>query len=140
MGKSYQGISETTLAELLSYSWPGNIRELENIIEQAVIISDGRDPLTLGRSLANNWIINSPLNGPSAYTLTTHPNQLPLGTTEPKTLSDVKNRHEQTEREHILSILQQTNGKIRGKGGAADLLGLKPTTLEYRMERLGIKK
>ena len=140
MGKSYQGISETTLADLLSYSWPGNIRELENIIEQAVIISDGRDPLALGRSLAKNWIINSPLNGPSAYTLTTHLDQIPLGTTEPKTLSDVKNRHEQTEREHILSILQQTNGKIRGKGGAADLLGLKPTTLEYRMERLGIKK
>ncbi|WP_461130504.1 AAA-type ATPase lid domain-containing protein [Spirosoma aerophilum] len=141
MGKSYQGISEETLTELLNYSWPGNIRELENIIEQAVIISEGLDLLTLGRSLANNWIMNSPLStGASTYTLTTHPNQIPPVTAQPKTLSEVKNKHEQTERDYILSILQQTNGKIRGKGGAAELAGLKPTTLEYRIERLGIKK
>ncbi|GAB4021301.1 hypothetical protein GCM10028773_29590 [Spirosoma koreense] len=140
MGKAYQGISEATLAELLRYTWPGNIRELENIIEQAVIISDGRGPLTLGRSLASNWIINSPLaSQPVNNSLITQPNPI-SSVAEPKTLSDVKNRHEQTERDYILSILQQTNGKIRGKGGAAELLGLKPTTLEYRMEKLGIKK
>jgi transcriptional regulator with GAF, ATPase, and Fis domain len=141
MGKSSPGISETTLAELLSYTWPGNIRELENIIEQAVIISDGHGPLTLGRSLTNNWIINAPLSStPANYTQIIHPNQIPPSITEPKTLSDVKSKHEQTERDYILSVLMQTNGKIRGKGGAAELLGLKPTTLEYRMEKLGIKK
>ncbi|QDK77535.1 response regulator [Spirosoma sp. KCTC 42546] len=140
MGKSSPGISSTTLAELLSYAWPGNIRELENIIEQAVIISDGLGPLTLGRSLANNWIINNPSSShPSINDPVNKSNQVPTPITEPKTLSDVKSRHEQTERDYILSVLIQTNGKIRGKGGAAELLGLKPTTLEYRMEKLGIK-
>ncbi|UFH56296.1 helix-turn-helix domain-containing protein [Spirosoma sp. KNUC1025] len=55
-------------------------------------------------------------------------------------MQDVKQIQQETEREYILAILKQTNGRIRGSGGAAELLNLKPTTLEYRMEKLGIRK
>ena len=58
----------------------------------------------------------------------------------PKDLQDVKQIQQQTERDYILAILKQTNGRIRGGGGAAEVLNLKPTTLEYRMEKLGIRK
>ncbi|UFH56295.1 sigma 54-interacting transcriptional regulator [Spirosoma sp. KNUC1025] len=54
LGKPFRGISDTVLKELVNYPWPGNIRELENIIEQAVILNDGQSPLTLGRPLVNS--------------------------------------------------------------------------------------
>ncbi len=135
MSKPFTGIRDTAMAELLAYPWPGNIRELENIIEQAVIINDGHSPLALGRSLGNNWITTSQTVDRSL----TPASPGPVAVSEPKTLSEVKHQLENTERNHILSILKQTNGKIRGKGGAAELLELKPTTLEYRMDKLGIK-
>ena len=138
-GKPYHGIDPTALTELLAYTWPGNIRELENIIEQAVIINDGYSPLALGRPLVSTWIAGVPgrplLAGPAV-----RPSLVPQTTTEPRTLAEVKHRYYETERDTILAALTRTHGKIRGKGGAAELLNLKPTTLEYRMEKLGIRK
>jgi transcriptional regulator with GAF, ATPase, and Fis domain len=55
-------------------------------------------------------------------------------------MDDIKQLQQQTERDHLLSILKQSNGRIRGAGGAAELLKLKPTTLESRIEKLGIRK
>ena len=138
-GKPYHGISSSALTELLAYSWPGNIRELENIIEQAVIINDGQCPLTLGRPLVSTWITGSPAR-PFQPGLTSNSPLAPPAAAEPRTLAEVKHRHDETERETILAALTRTHGKIRGKGGAAELLDLKPTTLEYRMEKLGIRK
>ncbi|GAB3942369.1 hypothetical protein GCM10028805_06900 [Spirosoma harenae] len=135
LGKPYRGISEPVLNELINYSWPGNIRELENVIEQAVIINDGQSPLTLGRPLIN-----------SLFSMTMPDPMIPLdtslksGSSTPKDLQGVKQIQQETEREYILAILKQTNGRIRGNGGAAELMNLKPTTLEYRMEKLGIRK
>jgi len=135
LGKPFNGISETVLNELINYSWPGNIRELENVIEQAVIINDGQSKLILGRPLINS-LFSTTFSGSMIQPDTSFK---PVNST-PKDLQDVKQIQQDTEREYILAILKQTNGRIRGSGGAAELMSLKPTTLEYRMEKLGIRK
>ncbi|QMW06882.1 sigma 54-interacting transcriptional regulator [Spirosoma foliorum] len=135
LGRPFHGISETVLNELINYSWPGNIRELENVIEQAVIINDGQSPLTLGRPLINS-LFSTTLSSPVIHSDAS----FKPGNSAPKDLQDVKQIQQETEREYILAILKQTNGRIRGNGGAAELMNLKPTTLEYRMEKLGIRK
>ncbi|GAB3791115.1 hypothetical protein GCM10028818_61950 [Spirosoma horti] len=137
MGKACQDISPSMLSDLVDYSWPGNIRELENIIEQAVILNDGKRALSLGRPLTSNLIFSNLALEQS------QPNSTGLvapAESNLKTLSAVKLHHDETERDCILNILKKTNGKIRGKGGAAELLAIKPSTLEYRMTKLGIKK
>ncbi|WP_460970013.1 sigma 54-interacting transcriptional regulator [Spirosoma migulaei] len=139
LGKPFRGISETVLNELINYSWPGNIRELENVIEQAVIINDGHTPLMLGRPLVNS-LFSRTMAGPTLHPDTSLIGYGQSGMSTPKDLQDVKQIQQETEREYILAILKQTNGRIRGSGGAAELMNLKPTTLEYRMEKLGIRK
>ena len=135
LGKPFNGISETVLNELINYSWPGNIRELENVIEQAVIINDGKSKLILGRPLINS-LFSTTFSGSMIQPDTS----FKPGNSTPKDLQDVKQIQQDTEREYILAILKQTNGRIRGSGGAAELMNLKPTTLEYRMDKLGIRK
>jgi DNA-binding NtrC family response regulator len=126
--KSFQGISPQMMQQMEAYDWPGNIRELENIIEQSVILNDGQSALTLKRPLPGGAFMHaSPgkneISGPSI-----------------KSLDDIKNFQKQTEIDYLSSILQKTKGRIRGKGGAAELLNQKPTTLESRLTKLGIKK
>jgi DNA-binding NtrC family response regulator len=125
--KTFRGIDPQMLAGLEAYSWPGNIRELENVIEQSVILNADRSLLELKRPL-NSAIIN--------------PQQTPLPEiiANAQSLTDIRKIQENTEREYILAILRKTNGRIRGEGGAAQLLDLKPTTLESKMQKLGIKK
>jgi transcriptional regulator with PAS, ATPase and Fis domain len=121
--KSFQGISEQMLAQLETYHWPGNIRELENIIEQSVILNDSRSKLHL----------RQPLVAPGTKSTTTAPNSV-------KTIEDIKRVQRDTEIAYISQILAKTHGRIRGKNGAAELLNEKPTTLESRLAKLGIKK
>jgi len=112
--KSGKGIRKTpvkVLETLKSYDWPGNIRELENVVERAVILSSD-DQLQLG-----DWFVKTA----AAKTKTIIP-----------TLDEIQ-------KDHIIYILGITKGKIRGDDGAATILGLKPTTLEFRMKKLGIK-
>jgi transcriptional regulator with GAF, ATPase, and Fis domain/AmiR/NasT family two-component response regulator len=125
-GKPFNGITGSAMAELIEYSWPGNIRELENVIEQAFILNDGKNPLQWGRLLRNPVM-----------------EQLPATTVDTgaaKTLQGIREMQMISERDHILSVLKSTKGRIRGSGGAAEKLQLKPTTLESRMEKLGIKR
>jgi transcriptional regulator with GAF, ATPase, and Fis domain len=124
-GKPFNGIKPSAMEELMQYNWPGNIREMENILEQSFVLNDGKSELQWGRPLSN-----------TIFTA----NQSATVEALPKTLSDVKDLQQSTERNYILNILKQTNGRIRGTGGAAEILNLKPTTLESRMEKLGIKK
>ncbi|OQP68326.1 sigma 54-interacting transcriptional regulator [Niastella populi] len=124
-GKAFHGIKPEAQEEMMRYNWPGNIREMENIIEQAFVLNDGKSPLQWGRPL-----INSPETATSSPTIITHP----------RTLDEVKQQQQDAEREYILAILKETNGRVRGAGGAAEKLNMKPTTLESRMEKLGIKK
>jgi transcriptional regulator with GAF, ATPase, and Fis domain len=112
MGKQITAIREKGMQEMLRYDWPGNVRELEHVLERAVILSSGP---TL--DLAHLTGLRS--------------------TAAPET-STFKTM-EEAERDHILAVLKHTRGRISGSNGAAELLGLKPTTLESRLKRLGIK-
>ncbi|CCH54260.1 Hydrogenase-4 transcriptional activator [Fibrisoma limi BUZ 3] len=123
--KPFLGISDAMMTELERWIWPGNIRELENCIEQSVILHNALTPLELKRPLVSGPFVNG--GAISAHQ-------------SPKTLLDVKTIQEQTEKDYLLSILKGTRGRIRGHGGAAEVLNLKPTTLESRMAKLGIKK
>jgi formate hydrogenlyase transcriptional activator len=115
MGKSIGTISDQVLGKLTAYDWPGNVRELQNVIERAVILStNGR--LELDGALA------APVAGTRTKTAVTA-----------RTL-------EQIERDHILSVLEKTGWRVSGERGAASLLGLKRTTLEARMNKLGISR
>ncbi|MFT3823660.1 MAG: sigma-54 dependent transcriptional regulator [Chitinophagaceae bacterium] len=119
--KPFTGIATSMMEEMCAYNWPGNIRELENIMEQSVILNDGKSGLELKRSL------------------TATPPPLP-GNLNIGTFSDVKLIQQETERAYIISILKKANGRIRGTNGAAELLNIKPTTLEAKMAKLNIKR
>jgi transcriptional regulator with GAF, ATPase, and Fis domain len=110
MGKIIESIPATTMDSLKEYSWPGNIRELRNIIERAMIISNGP------KLEIKPWTATSPRIGGSS-----------------RRLADI-------EREHVQSVVEATGWRIRGAGGAAEILGLKPTTLEARMKKLGLQR
>jgi len=116
MGRDIKNIPESILKKLQEYDWPGNIRELENIVERALILSTG-DTLEDG-----DWIPSSKLE------LASH-----SGKALPLKLLDM-------EKEHILTILKKTNWKVSGEKGAAKILGLNPTTLESKMKKLGIER
>jgi len=112
--KPIEGIHSDTRERLIQYPWPGNIRELENIIERGVILCDSR-VLTI----EEDWA--SPTNA-----TVSHSEQL-------ETL-------EEMERNYIFKVLQQTRWVIGGKKGAAEILNLHPNTLRGRLIKLGIKK
>jgi DNA-binding NtrC family response regulator len=119
--KDFNGISVLMMHALNTYDWPGNIRELENVLERSVILNDGRSELFLKQSLSDNI-------------------QAPLQISNIETFEDVKVLQRETERQYIISILKKADGRIRGANGAAALLDIKPTTLESKMARLGIKR
>jgi DNA-binding NtrC family response regulator len=126
--KAFAGISPQMLAELEAYDYPGNIRELENIMEKAVILNDGSSRLSLRQSLSNKANIAN------------LPNKNDSGNNDIKTIEDIRRVQRETEIAHISSVLRKTRGRIRGRDGAAEMLNEKPTTLESRMMKLGIKK
>lgn len=115
-GRNVRELSDHVIDQLKAYHWPGNIRELENLIERNILLSknDQIDHIALPNQL---------------------PNQALFTFSEP-TVSSMFD----SEKTHILSALKKCNGKIWGTGGAAELLKLPPTTLNSKMKRLGIKK
>ena len=120
MGKKMTAIAESSLQRLQAYHWPGNIRELENVIERAIILANG-PILEIAADLLSGRG-GSPSN-PS--------NQL-------EATSDAS--FETISRQHIVSVLEQCNWVIEGTNGAAHILSLQPSTLRYRMKKLGITK
>jgi formate hydrogenlyase transcriptional activator len=113
MGKKIEFIPDEAIEVMLKWTWPGNIRELENFIERSVILSEGN---RLRPPLAELQLETSRLEDGADDTL--------------------RNR----ERDHIITILRQTRGLLSGPGGAAARLGMKRTTLQYRMQKLGISR
>jgi PAS domain S-box-containing protein len=109
-GKRIESISRDSLAALQRYSWPGNVRELRNMVERAVILASGPRLVIESSKLAM-------ASAPSRSTR----------------LMDL-------EVEHIVRVLEGTQWRVRGSGGAAELLGVKPTTLDSRMAKLGIRR
>ena len=110
--KSLTRIGSNTLKSLVSYDWPGNVRELEHLIERAVIVSQG--PVLVIDDLD-------------------HTPKQSDGKEAPLTLADA-------ERTHIVQVLSQTNWVLAGKQGAATRLGMKRSTLQHRMKKLGISR
>ena len=113
MRKNIRIISDDAVHAMMNWKWPGNIRELENFMERSVILSDGPR-------------LNAPLGELRETIARAKPE-------EDKTLRG-------REREHIVEILRQTRGVLSGPEGAAARLGLKRTTLQYKMQRLGISR
>jgi transcriptional regulator with GAF, ATPase, and Fis domain len=155
IGKHIEEIPKEALDELMAYDWPGNVRELENVIIHASILSSGTR-LELcehfspehGRHTAEGHeacpgISNENYGGVAALSQArkmaarmrsirgVEGDEAPER--EPHTLEDI-------ERAHILSVVESCNWKISGKGNAADILGLNPSTLRSRMKKLGLER
>jgi formate hydrogenlyase transcriptional activator len=111
MRKPIDAIPAEAMDTLVNYNWPGNVRELRNVIERSVILSSGKR-------------------------LQIPQDALPQSSSEPSAVL----RMAEAERRHILDALNASNWKVGGHNGAATLLGLKRSTLQSRMERLGIKR
>jgi formate hydrogenlyase transcriptional activator len=129
-GKEIQGMARATVNRLSNYAWPGNIRELQNVIERAVILSQS-SVLELEPDLI-------PVLAPAdSSTMDDPPSEAakPSGPalSASSTLEDV-------ERSHIVEVLNQTKGVVEGPRGAAKILGLHPNTLRHRMQKLGLKR
>jgi len=116
-------LTHAGVARLQNYHWPGNIRELRNVIDRAVIISRG------GVLEVDLPVTASPPAAPPTE---------PADTSEPEILTEPELRRR--EQANLLAALRKTNWKIRGADGAAELLGVKPTTLVTRMQKLGLKR
>ena len=110
-GKEVTSIPKDSMLALQQYAWPGNVRELRNVIERAVIVATGPQ-----------LIISLP-----------RPSSSPSVSHQSVALTDM-------EREHITAILERAKWRVRGAGGAAELLKMKPSTLESRMTKLGISR
>lgn len=115
-GKVVRGIAPQVLENMKTYHWPGNIRELENLIERNVLLT--RD------DMINSMVLPTQLEQHSNST---------VAETKATTMSE-------GERAHIMAALKKCNGKIWGEGGAASLLDIPPTTLNSKMKKLGIRK
>jgi formate hydrogenlyase transcriptional activator len=114
LGKKVTQVSEETMQQLMSYTWPGNIRELQNVIERAIILTSGNV-----LSLQQQFQPTPHAAGPA-----------------PAATSSLKD----AERRHIETVLAQANWVIEGERGAAKILGMHPNTLRSRMKKLGVKK
>jgi formate hydrogenlyase transcriptional activator len=112
MAKEIDQIPSETMSELTSYAWPGNIRELQNFIERSVILSEGN-------------VLHPPLSSLKAAAVTESAGAVTL---------------EEAEREHIRKTLEQTRWVVAGPNGAAARLGIKRSTLYFRMQKLGITR
>jgi formate hydrogenlyase transcriptional activator len=130
LGKKMEGISAAATERLKSYSWPGNIRELQNVIERALILARGPF-LELDADLTTVSAPEVLTSAPFGAALETRPTA-----NSPSTLPTL----EEVERAHISAVLQETRGVIEGAKGAAKTLGMHPNTLRHRMEKLGIKR
>jgi formate hydrogenlyase transcriptional activator len=131
LNKSVAYVPAEAMEALASYSWPGNIRELENFIERAVLLSPGKElrvtiselkPVTAADEAGADFSASS--------------TSLTSSTSSAAVISTL----EDAERQHILRALRQTEWRIAGTKGAAAILGMKRTTLQARMRKLGIRR
>ena len=112
LGKNVEVIPDREMQTLMQYDWPGNVREIQNVIERGVILSTGP-------------IFRVPELGPTA-----------LSESGPEGLANLA----EVERRHIIHVLEKTGWKVSGAGGAAEILDLHPSTLSFRMKKLGVNR
>jgi DNA-binding NtrC family response regulator len=115
-GKKLSGISENVLMKMMAYNWPGNIRELEHLIERSVLLAKGT---VIEEILLPTFERKDGISGPEDTSI--------------KTIAE-------NERDYIISVLKKCNGRIWGPGAAAEILNINPSTLKSKMKKLGIKK
>jgi len=115
LGKQITTVSKKVMNELASYSWPGNIRELEHVLERSCILCSDKVMKQIFLPKINSDV-------------------------EQKQNSLVLETLAENERNYIVRALKQCNGKVSGPGGAAELLNIKPSTLDFRIKKLGIKR
>jgi transcriptional regulator with GAF, ATPase, and Fis domain len=120
IGKYFKGIHEDALNLLMNYDWPGNIRELENTIERGMILN--QPPILKTIDLPSTRIGPGPSNTDSF--------------SPSKSFATL----DENERCHILRALKQSNWRVGGSGGAADILKINPSTLRFRIKKMGIKQ
>ena len=118
-------VTSEGLKLLAAHPWPGNLRELGNVLERATILSPGHE---LGPEVLD-------LPGRPAAAL-----PVPAGLLAEAALTMPVATLDDLQRAHIKRVLGLTTGRLYGRGGAADLLGLRPTTLQSRMKKLGIAR
>ncbi len=116
MGKKIDTIPQKSMQAMINYAWPGNVRELRNVIEHAMIISRGKTLVVELPGIDGIFGAETTREGDFLSTL------------------------EEVERDHIVSILERTGWRVKGEGGAADVLGVKPSTLYSKMKKLGIRR
>jgi formate hydrogenlyase transcriptional activator len=139
-GKRISSVSLETMTRLTSYAWPGNIRELQNIVERAVVLCEGavleldQGLVPLSEKARSVPGLDAPVEAGAA------PQGAGKATAALRGSAFVElPTLEETERRHIVAALERTGGVIQGANGAARILDLHPNTLRSRMERLGIK-
>ena len=113
LGRHVETVPRRTMERLAAYPWPGNVRELENVVERALILSPGTT-LQLDESFSGSEPRDA--GGRGAETI------------------------EAVERSHVAAVLERCGGRIEGPGAAAEILGLRPSTLRSRMKKLGIRR
>ncbi len=124
-GRQFDGIAQATIELMMNYDWPGNIRELQNMIERAVVLSTGPTLMIDRRLLLPPVAVAAPETQPHPVTASA-----PVAATA---LDEVQ-------RQHILSVLAQTGWVIEGAHGAARKLNLHPNTLRSRLKKMGIQR
>jgi transcriptional regulator with GAF, ATPase, and Fis domain len=118
-------LTRAAVARLQNYDWPGNVRELRNVIERAVILARG-GPL--------HFDLPATDSAPAPTSSTPHPGA--KAGSEYFTEAEMQRRG----RENVIAVLERTGWKVKGPNGAAELLGVKPTTLITRMKKMGLKR
>ncbi len=132
IGTTFKGFSNASKKVLLSYAWPGNVRELQNLIEQTLIQNRGEiENLRPGFQPVS---VDTPLKADSFEDIVNADNLKEI------TLEDIDLRTQELEKAYLYAILNHTKWRVSGRDGAAALLDVKATTLEYRLKKLGISR
>ncbi|MEK7833216.1 MAG: sigma 54-interacting transcriptional regulator, partial [Acidobacteriota bacterium] len=148
-GRTIEGIAQETIDLMMNYDWPGNIRELQNLIERGVVLSNG-SALMIDRSLLPGQSGLAGLAGLAGLTELLKPENQPSAIVTAVTNSDAQSfaaspvsastSLDDLQRQHILNALTQTNWVIEGDNGAAKMLNLHPNTLRSRLKKMGIQR
>jgi formate hydrogenlyase transcriptional activator len=133
IGRRFEGIEQATMDRLVNYNWPGNIRELANVMERSVILCTQPWLTIEPHVLLGTSHIKLEPNGAAEPTAQPVPDQSPITGVATDSLESI-------EKSHILHVLEKTNWRIEGDAGAAQILGLHPNTLRSRMKKLGLSR